>query len=109
MLDEKETQVRNLEKEIENMKNSLKSIHARFDREKGKAEQFQDKWNKSDLQLQKAMTLLTEGNKAIKHKDMSLKSAHERIAKLNQFIKQVSQLGNGKTLSIDAINSALSQ
>jgi type II secretory pathway component GspD/PulD (secretin) len=55
------------------------------------------------------MTLLTEGNKAIKHKDMSLKSAHERIAKLNQFIKQVSQLGNGKTLSIDAINSALSQ
>ena len=55
------------------------------------------------------MKLLTDGNKALKHKDMSLKQANDKILKLNNFIKQFVQLGNGKTLSLDAINSAVNQ
>lgn len=55
------------------------------------------------------MKLLTDSNKALKHKDMSLKQANDKILKLNNFIKQFVQLGNGKTMSLDAINSAVNQ
>jgi hypothetical protein len=33
------------------------------------------------------MKLLTDSNKALKHKDMSLKQANDKILKLNNFIK----------------------
>lgn len=40
MLNNKETEVRNLEKELEQKKCEIKSIQMRFDREKLKSEQF---------------------------------------------------------------------
>jgi hypothetical protein len=51
---------------------------------------------------------MTDGNKAIKHKDTLLRQAEDKITQLSNFIKQFSQLSDGKTLSLDAIKSAIS-
>lgn len=51
---------------------------------------------------------MTDGNKAIKHKDTLLRQAEEKIVQLSTFIKQFSQLSDGKTLSLDAIKTAIS-
>jgi len=80
----------------------------RFDREKAKAETFEEKCRQQELQLKKAVQFMTDGNKAIKHKDTLLKQAEEKIVQLSTFIKQFSQLSDGKTLSLDAIKTAIS-
>ena len=77
MLNAKETEVRNLEKEVEHKKCENKSITMRFEREKTKSEQFQDKYNKSEVKLSSALQYLSEANKALKHKDISLRSEEE--------------------------------
>ena len=77
MLNAKETEVRNLEKDVEHKKCENKSITMRFEREKTKSEQFQDKYNKSEVKLSSALQYLSEANKALKHKDISLRSEEE--------------------------------
>lgn len=109
MLETKETQVRDLEKEIENLKCSIKSINVRFDREKNKADMFEEKFSKSELQLKKAWHFLTEGNKAIKMKDTTIKTLQEQKKKLESLVKQFTQTADGKTVSLESIHSVLNQ
>ena len=88
MLNNKETEVRNLEKDLEQKKCEIKSITMRFDREKVKSDQFQDKYNKSEVKLSSALQYLSEANKALKHKDISLQTSEQKVKELQNIIKQ---------------------
>ena len=87
MLNDKETEVRNLEKDLEQKKCEIKSITMRFDREKLKSEQFQDKYNKTEVKLSSALQYLSEANKALKHKDISLQTCEQKVKDLQNIIK----------------------
>ena len=75
----------------------------RFDREKLKSEQFQDKYNKTEVKLSSALQYLSEANKALKHKDISLHTSEQKVKDLQNIIKQFTQLKDGKSLSAGAI------
>ena len=82
MLNNKETEVRNIEKDLEQKKCENKSITMRFDREKLKSETFQDKYNKTEVKLSSALQYLSEANKALKHKDISLQTSEQKVKEL---------------------------
>ena len=59
----------------------------RFDREKQKSEQFQEKYNKTEVKLSSALNYLSEANKALKHKDISLTTSEQKVKDLQNIIK----------------------
>lgn len=69
LLDQKELQTKNLKSDLENQQCDLKSLEARFAKQYRAAELCQEQLNKKKVELEKAMTLLTQANKAIKHKE----------------------------------------
>ena len=70
---------------------------------------FEEKFSKSELQLKKAWHFLTEGNKAIKMKDTTIKTLQEQKKKLESLVKQFTQTADGKTVSLESIHSVLNQ
>lgn len=50
-------------------------------------------YTKEKIQLERATKLLTEANKAIKHKEVLLKSHESKIAELDKYVKQIKGLG----------------
>lgn len=104
-LSNKEVEVRNVEKQLEHKTNELKSLSTRFEKQKVAADSFQEKFNKSDIQLKKATTILTGANKAIKHKDLMLVEKQKEINKLESVLRKFTEQKDGKTMSIASITS----
>lgn len=59
----------------------------RFEREKVKSDSFQERHTKTSVELQKARELLTNANKAIKHKDIAMGSKDQEITKLKTVVQ----------------------
>lgn len=104
-LSNKEVEVRNVEKQLEHKSCELKSLTQRFDKQKQAADSFQEKYNKSDIQLKKATTILTGANKAIKHKDLMLAEKQKEISKLEGVLRKFTEQKDGKTMSIAQITA----
>lgn len=85
-LKQTEEEVRNLEKQLEHKSNELKGLTQRFEKQKGTSDQYQEKYNKSEIQLKKATKILTDANKAIKHKDLMLEGKTKEISKLTEIL-----------------------
>lgn len=64
----KETELKNSEKEIDNLKVSIKKQENRFEKQVQRTEEFQNLYNETNVKLRKAMDMATNANKHIKHK-----------------------------------------
>jgi len=53
-LSQKETQLTNCEKEIDNLRNDQKKAELRFDKQKLRTEDFQTKFNEKNVQYEKS-------------------------------------------------------
>ena len=62
-----------------------------------------DKLIKSEAENIKYKNMLTGANKAMRFKELSIKSKTEEVTKLEGIIQQFSQLKDGKKMSISAI------
>lgn len=89
MLELKELESRNLKRELETGQFEYKSLEARFAKQHKASESNQEQLNKKRVELEKATTLLTEANKAIKHKEIMLKQRETRVAELEKYVRQV--------------------
>ena len=92
-LERKEAEVRNLMKDLERLNIDIKSLETRFAKIQKQSDDFQDKYTKEKISLERATKVLTEANKAIKHKEILLKQQELKIAELEKYVKQIKGLG----------------
>lgn len=70
MLEAKELENRNLKRDLEVKAFEFKSLEQRFGKQQKVADQNIELLNKKRIEHEKAAHLLTEANKAIKHKEL---------------------------------------
>jgi len=63
----------------------------------------QDKLIKSEAENYKYKNMLSNANKGIRVKELTLQSKTQEVNKLNSIIQKFSQLKDGKTMSLGAI------
>ena len=70
---------------------------------KASSEMVQDKLIKSEAENYKYKNMLSNANKGIRVKELTLQSKTQEVNKLNSIIQKFSQLKDGKTMSLGAI------
>ena len=68
-------------------------METRFTKIQKASEGYQDQYTKKKVEFDRAAALLTEANKAIKHKEVLLKQQEAKIIELEKYVKQIKGLG----------------
>ncbi len=97
-LEKKESEVRDLKKDLERQHIDIKSLEFRFAKIQKQSDTFQDSFTKKRVEFERATSLLTEANKAIKHKELLLKQQEAKIVELDKYVKQIKGLGQENTI-----------
>lgn len=108
LLDLKELEIRNLAKEVETKVIELKSLEARFGKSQTTLEQSNELLIKERAKCDRATQLLTEANKAIKHKETMLRQMETKIKDLERYVKQIKSLNSNEQTSTEMEKPALS-
>ena len=94
-------------KDLERLNIDIKSLETRFAKIQKQSDDFQDKYTKEKISLERATKVLTEANKAIKHKEILLKQQELKIAELEKYVKQIKGLGQEQVPAESAQNTGM--
>ena len=87
-LKEMEIEKTNAKKDKEQLDLELKAMTKKFNDEKQKAENFMNRFNEKELELQKAKEVLNGANKQLKQKDADMKALEERLKENQDLLRQ---------------------
>ena len=87
-LKEMEIEKINAKKDKDQLDLELKGMTKRFNDEKQKAENFMNRFNEKELELQRAKEVLNGANKQLKQKDADMKSLEEKLKENQELLSQ---------------------
>ena len=102
LLEQKEIEIRNKAKELESRVIELKSLEARFAKIQTACHSNEEQLVKEKGRCQRALNLLSEANKAIKHKEVQLRQMETRLKELEKYVKQIKGIGAEREPPISA-------
>ena len=94
-------------KDLERHNIDIKSLETRFAKIQKQSDDFQDKYTKEKISLERATKVLTEANKAIKHKEILLKQHELKVIELEKYVKQIKGLGQEQAVAESAQNPGI--
>ena len=94
-------------KDLERHHIDIKSLETRFAKIQKQSDDFQDKYTKEKISLERATKVLTEANKAIKHKEILLKQHELKVIELEKYVKQIKGLGQEQAVADSAQNPGI--
>ena len=94
-------------KDLERHNIDIKSLETRFAKIQKQSDDFQDKYTKEKISLERATKVLTEANKAIKHKEILLKQHELKVIELEKYVKQIKGLGQEQAVADSAQNPGI--
>lgn len=88
-IEQRELEARNLRRDLETSQCEFKSVVARFEKLHKTLETKEEALARKRIELEKVTALLSEANKAIKHKETLLRARERRVEELERYVRQV--------------------